>query len=65
MDSLLRGAPKFVNGYMDEVLVNVLLILSMDSLLRGAPKLANGYKGEVLVKDAASFINGFFVKRGS
>ena len=43
----------------------MLLILSMDSLLRGAPKLANGYKGEVLVKDAASFINGFFVKRGS
>ena len=37
----------------------------MDSLLIGAPKLANGYKGEVLAKGAASFINGFFVKRGS
>ena len=64
MDSLLREISKFVNGYMGEDLVKVLLILSMDSLLREISKFVNGYMGEDLVKGIANFINGFFVKRG-
>ena len=32
MDSLLREAPKFVNGHIDEVSVKGVAILSVDSL---------------------------------
>ena len=63
MDSLLRGASKFINEYMGEVLVKVLLILSMDYLLRGVSNFVNGYMGEVCLKGVANFINGFFAKR--
>ena len=36
----------------------------MDSLLRGIAKFVNRCIGEALVKGVASFMNGFFVKRG-
>ena len=65
MDSLLRGAPKLVNGYKGEALVKGAANFINGFLLRGAPKFVNGYMGEALVKDVANFINGFFVKRGS
>ena len=51
MDSLLRGASKFINEYMGEALVKVLLILSMDSLLKeGVAKFVNGYISEAKFK---------------
>ena len=51
MDSLLRGASKFINEYMGEALVKVLLILSMDSLLKeGVAKFVNGYINEAKFK---------------
>ena len=64
MISLLRGVSKFVNGYMGEILVKGLPILSMVSLFTGAPKFINGYMDETLVKGIANLINAFFVKSG-
>ena len=62
MISLSRGVSKFVNGYMGEVLVKGLPILSMVFLLTGAAKFINGYMDETLVKGIANFINAFFAK---
>ena len=62
MISLSRGVSKFDNGYMGEVLVKGLPILSMVFLLTGAAKFINGYMDETLVKGIANFINAFFVK---
>ena len=64
MDSLLRRISNFLNGYMDEGLVNGLPILSVYPLFRRVSNFVSGDMGEALVKSVVNFINGFFVKTG-
>ena len=65
IDSLLRGAPKFVNGYIGEALVKGVINFINRFFVKRDSKFVNGYMGEVLGKGVVNFINGFFIKRCS